>query len=207
MAHNSFAGLLWICLSWTFQHKISFLFFPEMEMQLGYFGSRFVCVGITVFPKVFGYLTVWQMSAVTGGQQGHLHWGTWGRISSVKCQSMGFPGGASGKEPTCQCERHETQVSSLDEEDPLEKGMATHSGIFAWEIPWTEEPGTLQSIGSPRVRQDRSDFTAHALTGITLSLHYVASFYQNPVFTTATKIAHLGTSQNAEGNHYYPKTK
>ena len=49
--------------------------------------------------------------------------------------------------PTMQ----ETQVPSLGWEDPLEKGMATHSSIFAWKIPWTEEPGGLQSIGSQRV--------------------------------------------------------
>ena len=42
-------------------------------------------------------------------------------------------------------------------EDPLEKGMATHSSILAWRIPWTEEPGRLQSIGSHRVGHDRSD--------------------------------------------------
>ena len=42
----------------------------------------------------------------------------------------------------------ETQVQSLGLEDPLEKGMATHSSILAWEIPWTEEPGGLQSTGS-----------------------------------------------------------
>ena len=41
----------------------------------------------------------------------------------------------------------ETQVQSLGGEDPLEKGMATHSSILAWRIPWTEEPGGLQSIG------------------------------------------------------------
>ena len=45
----------------------------------------------------------------------------------------------------------ETQVWSLGQEDPLEKGMATHSSILAWEIPWTEEPGRLQSMGSQRV--------------------------------------------------------
>ena len=39
----------------------------------------------------------------------------------------------------------ETQVQSLGQEDPLEKGMATHSSIFAWRIPWTEEPGVLKS--------------------------------------------------------------
>ena len=45
----------------------------------------------------------------------------------------------------------ETQVRSLGWEDPLEKKMAIHSGILTWEIPWTEEPGALQSIGSQRV--------------------------------------------------------
>ena len=48
----------------------------------------------------------------------------------------------------------ETRVQSLDQEDPLEKGMAIHSSIFAWEIPWTEEPGSLQSMGSQRVGHD-----------------------------------------------------
>ena len=45
-------------------------------------------------------------------------------------------------------------VSSLDQEVSLEEEMATHSGIFAWEIPWTGEPGTLQTIGSKRVEHD-----------------------------------------------------
>ena len=45
----------------------------------------------------------------------------------------------------------ETWVQSLGREDSLEKGMATHSSILAWEIPWTEEPGGLQSMGSQRV--------------------------------------------------------
>ena len=44
-------------------------------------------------------------------------------------------------------EMQETQVRSLSQEDPLEKEMATHSNILAWEIPWTEEAGGLQSIG------------------------------------------------------------
>ena len=45
----------------------------------------------------------------------------------------------------------EAQVQSLDQEDPLEKEMATHSSILAWRIPWTEEPGRLQSMGLQRV--------------------------------------------------------
>ena len=48
----------------------------------------------------------------------------------------------------------ETRVRSLGQEDPLEKEMETHSIILAWRIPWTEEPGGLQSIGSQRVRHD-----------------------------------------------------
>ena len=48
----------------------------------------------------------------------------------------------------------ETQVQSLGWEDPLEKEMANHSSILAWKIPWTEEPGGLQSMGLPRVRHD-----------------------------------------------------
>jgi len=49
---------------------------------------------------------------------------------------------------------HETQVQSLGWEDPLEKGMATYSSILAWRIPWTEEPGRLQSMASQRVGYD-----------------------------------------------------
>ena len=48
----------------------------------------------------------------------------------------------------------ETWVQSLGGEDPLEKGTATHSSILAWRIPWTEEPGRLQSVGSQRVGHD-----------------------------------------------------
>ena len=48
----------------------------------------------------------------------------------------------------------ETWVRSLGQEDPLEEGMSTHSSILAWRIPWTEEPGGLQSIGSHRGGHD-----------------------------------------------------
>ena len=56
----------------------------------------------------------------------------------------GFLGGSVVKNPPA---KQETQVQSLDQEDPLEKEMATHSSILAWRIPWTEEPGRLQSMG------------------------------------------------------------
>ena len=54
----------------------------------------------------------------------------------------------------------ETWVRSLGWEDPLEKGMATHSSLLAWRIPQTEEPGGLQSMGSRRVKQ-LNDFHLH----------------------------------------------
>ena len=56
--------------------------------------------------------------------------------------SRGFPGGASGKELACQCRRHKRHGLGL--EDSLEEGMATHSSILTWRIPWTEESGGLQ---------------------------------------------------------------
>ena len=62
-----------------------------------------------------------------------------------------FPSGSDGKESACS---QEIQVQSLGQEDPLEKGMATHSCILAWKTPWKEELGGLQYMGSQRVGQD-----------------------------------------------------
>ena len=60
----------------------------------------------------------------------------------------------------------ETWVRSLGEEDPLEKGMATHfSMLFAWRIPWTEESGRLQSMGLQRVRQACATNTSGSIHG------------------------------------------
>ena len=61
---------------------------------------------------------------------------------------LGFQSGATGKELVCQCRRHEMWVQSLDPEDPLVEGVAIHSSILAWRIPWTEEPSGLQSMRS-----------------------------------------------------------
>ena len=66
---------------------------------------------------------------------------------------LDFPGGSVVKNlPTMQ-DLQETRIWSLGKEDPLEEGMATHSCV-AWRIPWTEEPGGLQSTGSQRIRYD-----------------------------------------------------
>ena len=68
---------------------------------------------------------------------------------------MGFEGGTRGKEPACQCKRHKrSRFNPLGQEDSLEEGMASHSSILAWRIPWTEQPGGLQSMGLQRVGHD-----------------------------------------------------
>ena len=64
---------------------------------------------------------------------------------------IGIPGGSVVKnQPAMQ----EMEVQSLDQEDPLDKEMETHSNILAWDISWTEEPGRLPSMGSLRVGLD-----------------------------------------------------
>ena len=71
------------------------------------------------------------------------------------CGIWGFPGATSGEELTCQCRtRNRCGLDSRVGEDHLEEGIAIHSNIFDWRIPWIEEPGRLQSIGSQRVRHD-----------------------------------------------------
>ena len=74
---------------------------------------------------------------------------------------MSFPGGSEVKAFACKAG---DPVQSLGREDPLEKEMATHSSILAWKIPWTEEPGRLQSMGSQRVGHDRATSLSLSLT-------------------------------------------
>ena len=68
----------------------------------------------------------------------------WYHLAASKAV-LGFPGGSVVKEPPAM---QEMQVPSLGQEDPLEKEVATHSSIFAWEIPWTEDSCGLQFMGS-----------------------------------------------------------
>ena len=84
-----------------------------------------------------------------------IHWGTslvvWASLVAQMVKNL----------PTIQ----ETRVLSLGREDPLEKGMATHSSILAWRIPWTEEPGGPQSMGLQRVGHDWATNTFWWSTG------------------------------------------
>ena len=66
----------------------------------------------------------------------------------------------------------ETWFQSLSQEDPLEKGMATHSNTLAWRIPWIEEPGGLQSMGLQRVRHNGATNTITIYNNIAVSKPY-----------------------------------
>ena len=84
-------------------------------------------------------------------------------------KAVGLPGARSVKSlPAVR----ETQVGSLGREDPLEKDMATHSTILAWRIPWMEEPGRLQSMGSPRVTTEQRHFLSFKLKISALCLFF-----------------------------------
>ena len=75
-------------------------------------------------------------------------------MADVKTDSIiygGFSFGSVVRNPPAM---PEMRIQSLSQEDPLEKAMAPHSSILAWEIPWREEPGGLQSMGSQKVGQD-----------------------------------------------------
>ena len=72
----------------------------------------------------------------------------WGQTRAL----LGSPASTGGRESACQFRRHETCVRSLGGEDPLEEATTTHSSILAWRIPWTEEPGGLQSLEAKKVK-------------------------------------------------------
>ena len=93
-------------------------------------------------------------------------------LLSTVCKVV-FPGRASGEEPACQCRRCRRRgFDPWARKIPLEEGMATHSSIHAWRIPWTEEPGGLQSIVSQRVRHDWSDLVC---------MHHMCKIDLNPI--------------------------
>ena len=107
----------------------------------------------------------------------------WGQLHLF----LGFPGNSDHEESACQSRRLEfnTWVRKI----PLEQEMATHSSIFAWEIPWTEEPGGLESTGSQRLGHDWAHTHTHTHTPILCSMiakcqrslinRYYLFFFQN----------------------------
>ena len=128
--------------------------------------------------SVFSYLHFWSICTLTEVKEKKLKWmeedqGLKTLLMDVNKQTcLTWPCGKSvpktwpnsltftfyqqhnDKEPICQCRRRKRWLWSLSLEDPLEKVMAHYSSILAWKVPWTEEPGGLQSMGSQRVRHD-----------------------------------------------------
>ena len=81
----------------------------------------------------------------------NIHFCQKGKFSLTKKRFQGFSGGSDGRICLhCRRPRFNPWVGKI----PLEKGMATHYSILAWRVPWTEEPGGLQSMGSERVGHD-----------------------------------------------------
>ena len=109
----------------------------------------------------------------------------------------------------------ETQVQSLGQEDPLEKEMATHSIILAWKIPWTEEPGRLQTMGSRRVRHDWATSLSLSLFRYKINIwESIALLHTNnetekvikttfPFTVTSKPIKYLGTNLTKKGKSLY----
>ena len=72
----------------------------------------------------------------------------------MKTGEGGVPRSSAVKNPPAMQETQVTRVQSLAQEDPLEEGMATHSSMHAWKVPWPEEPGGVQYMGLQRVRHN-----------------------------------------------------
>ena len=98
-----------------------------------------------------GWKSAWQpiplfLPGESQGQKSLAGYSPQGRKESDTTEVMGFKSGTSVKEPACHCRRsNRCEFNPWVREDPLEEGMATHSSIPAWKIPWTEEPGGLHS--------------------------------------------------------------
>ena len=133
---------------------------------------------------------------------GQQHWTTWGPVRNAESWTSPWASQMAlvVKNPP---EMWETRVQSLGWEDALEEGMAIHSSILAWRIPWTEEPGGLQSIGLQRVGHNWSQLSMQART---LS---ATSWTPNCLFTRLSNVSQAGGSlrslplQSLFEEHYF----
>ena len=115
-----------------------------------------------LLPPEWEQFYLWPITYAPSFSWSHLQ--GWPPLSYWCVTSLGFPGGASGEESACQCRWHKRcRFDLLSREDPLEEGMATHSSILAWRIPFTEEPGRLQSIELHRIGHNWRDLACTTL--------------------------------------------
>ena len=164
-------SLVWTTFTWPLSQVSWSYIWPRSEKSLGNAKPKGTLVRWLELQQSMVRCSSWVKAALASGWSWNKH-GLQGVIGAVVLISTSDPGEGSSyflsfwlvaqmvKNPPAI---KETQVQSLDQEDPLEKGMATHSSILAWRIPWTEEPGGLHSMGSLRVRHDWdiNTFTFH----------------------------------------------
>ena len=112
----------------------------------------------------------------TGQRRFRTRWWTYRSTLPIKQASPPHRASPVAQTVKCLSTMLETRLRSLGQEDPLEKEMATHSSTNAWKIPWTEELGRLQSMGSQRVRQDWAT-----------SLHFYFTSLLLPISESSTK--------------------
>ena len=147
-------GLCVICLA-SFTENYLWDSFILLHVVLNYLFSLVYRITLWIFYKVFttlhGHLGGFQFRAIMNKTSVHVrkHVLWWNVFFSLNiCLGVRLPRWLSGKESACQYRR--CRRCTLRWEDPLEEEIATHSSILAWEIPWTEEPGGLQSLGLQR---------------------------------------------------------
>ena len=117
----------------------------EIQKSRKHNSVRVLLLNIYIYMYIYMYIYIYVYTHTHTHKHTHIY-------------ILDFAGDTSGKEHICQFRRNnETWAWSLGLEYFLEEGIATHSGIVAWRISWTEEPGRLQSIGSQRFRCDQSD--------------------------------------------------
>ena len=114
--------------------------------------------------------------------------------------------GCSDIESACQCRRHRRHgfIQSLGWDDPLEKEVAPYSSILAWRIPWTEEPGRLQSMGSQRVGHGWAHITSSVLISEDISPH---AEDHRQVFTQVLHMHSYYSSQPATCEAVSPRSR
>ena len=137
-------------------------------------------------------------------------------MRKLKCKEFKVTGGSDGKNlPTMQ----ETHVQSLGWEDPLEKGMATHSSIVAWKIPWAEEPGSLPSMKSqnqtwlidfhslPKATQLRVQLKSSQSPGYFPTIPYYLENYWSCLPLDKKMLPPAHTNSNVQGRKFYNPTQ
>ena len=145
---------------WRLQRKICFLAFSSFQSLSAFLSFHPLSYGSPISPSIVLCPTP-TLSFVPPSYKNLCYYikSTWIIQASLPSSkyliqnslSRDFPGGSDSKESPCNAG---DLGSILSQEDPLEEGMATHSSILAWRIPWTEESGGLQSMGLQRVGHD-----------------------------------------------------